>query len=137
MMIGNIKLIMKDIDSKNKRNISYGLKKACKTFIAGIKQEMRSPKSGTPKRRINRWSTANRSMAISEALARDTGNAERKLASEVNGSTAIVGFKFDDNFNYVRYWEFHAPKQQRRYTMKISFQKNKGKITSDFKSSFK
>ena len=136
MMIGNIKLIMKDIDSKNKRNISYGLKKACKTFIAGIKQEMRSPKSGTPKRRINRWSTANRSMAISEALERDTGNAERKLASEVNGSTAIVGFKVGDN-NYVRYWELDAPKQQRRYTMKISFQKNKGKITSDFKSSFK
>lgn len=107
-----------------------------------LKKELRKAKKGAikdyqAKRRRYPTSPLRRSKA-GESLARDTGNSEKKIKSNITGSVIDIGFlKFGNEFNYMKYWEFDVSEGRKRPTMLITKNKSLAKINSIFRKNLK
>ena len=100
---------MKKFAQATRMNIRRSLQESVAIIKDNTKAGMREAKSGVakPKSSLRYRASPIRRSAIGEGLARDKGDAEKLLASNVNAnSTAQVGFKNNQRgLNYVKYWE--------------------------------
>lgn len=130
---GNFRALQVELNAvqlKMKREIRKSLYESAKVVKDNIKTVMREPKSGAfkPKSSLRFKASPIRRSAIGQGLARETGHAESRIASTNPQHNSIsVGFKKENSFDYVKYWEFNG-----RPTLSISG----GRSLRDIKSIF-
>lgn len=130
---GNFRALQVELNAvqlKMKREIRKSLYESAKVVKDNIKTVMREPKSGAfkPKSSLRFKASPIRRSAVGQGLARDTGRAESRIASTSPQNNSIsIGFKKENSFDYVKYWEFNG-----RPTLSISG----GRSLRDIKSIF-
>jgi len=135
---GNFRALQVEIDNLNQkmqREIRKSLYESAKVVKENLKTVMREPKSGILKPAATRKYTKSpiRRSAIGEGIARETGNAERRIANTTPQNNSIdVGFKTPSTFDYVKYWELNG-----RPTLAISAQRSIGDIQKIFERNLK
>ena len=133
VITGNFRALQVELNNlqlKMKREIRKSLYESAKIVKANIKTVMREPKSGAfkPKSSLRFKASPIRRSIVGEGLARDTGRAESRIANTNPQNNSIeVGFKKENSFDYVKYWEFNG-----RPTLSISG----GRSLRDIKSIF-
>lgn len=126
----DLKIKIENIQSRMKQDIRRSLYQSAKVVKTNIKTIMREPKSGVlkPKSSLRFRASPIRRSAVGEGLARETGRAEKRIAnSNIKNNTIEVGFKKQNDFDYVKYWEFNG-----RPTLSIAG----GRSLKDIKSIF-
>lgn len=121
---------LNNLQLKMKRELRKSLIESAKVVKSNIKTVMREPKHGVFKSKASLRFKASpiRRSALYEGLARDTGRAESRIANTPPQNNSIdVGFKKENSFDYVKYWEFNG-----RPTLSIS----SGRSLKDIKNIF-
>lgn len=137
-----INQIFSRIKFKTKSGLRKTLNESALVIKQQLKAELRSKKSGAIKkyqsqRRRYSASPQLRSRA-GESLARDTGQSEKKIKSNINGSKLTVGFlNFGNEFNYVSYWEKEVGESKKRPTLLIAKNKSLSKIQEIYRKNLK
>lgn len=133
VITGNFRALQVELNNlqlKMKREVRRSLIDSAKVVKSNIKTVMREPKSGVlkPKSSLRFQASPIRRSAVGQGLARETGRAESRIANtNPQNNTIDVGFKRENSFDYVRYWEFNG-----RPTLSISG----GRSLRDIKSIF-
>ena len=134
---GNFSQLVAQIDklkSQARRDIRKSLTESVNLIKKDLKAIMREPKSGVLKpARLRRSASPIRRSAIGEALARESGYAEKLISSTNPKNNSIeVGFKAPYLFNYIKYWEDHG-----RPTLGITASRNHMNIYYIFQRNLK